>query len=74
MPKYYFNIFVGIIILLWIIYFIQNYIESQNEGFTPKIRSFYRPYVRHINQKYESFVSNYSSNFIINKLRKWNIY
>jgi hypothetical protein len=74
MRKIYFKIFVSIIIVLWIIYFIQTYTSVLNEGFTPKINSLYRPYVRNINQKYETFVNNYGPNVIITKLKKWNIY
>ena len=72
MRKIYLNIFIAIIISLWIIYFIQD--NYKYEGFTPKINSLYRPYIRNINQIYESFVNNYGSTFIITKLRKWNIY
>ena len=74
MRKIYFNIFVGIIVILWSIYFLQTYTSILNEGFTPKINSLYRPYIRNMNQSYETFVSNYGPNVIINKLRKWNIY
>jgi hypothetical protein len=75
MRKIYFKIFVSIIVVLWIIYFIQTYTSSiNNEGFTPKINSLYRPYVRHINNKYETFINNYGPNIIINKLKKFNIY
>jgi hypothetical protein len=74
MRKIYFKLFVGIIAILWIIYFIQTYIFTKNEGFTPKINSLYRPYVRNINQTYESFMNNYGPNVIINKLKKWNVY
>ena len=70
MRKIYFKIFVSIIILLWIIYF--TYYTA--EGFTPKINSLYRPYVRNINQTYETFVDNYGPNVIMTKLKKWNIY
>lgn len=79
MRKIYFKILITIIIILWIIYFIQTLIQTYyktyiNEGFTPKIHSFYRPYIRDINQQYESFVTNYGPNVIMNKLKKWNIY
>ncbi len=72
----YFKILVGIIILLWIIYFMQTYTFQlkPNEGFTPKIKSLYRPYIRNINTKYESFVHNYGTNVVMTKLKKWNIY
>jgi len=74
MPKIYFKIFSGIIILLWIIYFIQTNTSLLNEGFTPNINSLYRQQVRNINQTYETFVNNYGSNVIMTKLKKWNIY
>jgi hypothetical protein len=48
--------------------------EKQVETFTPKINGMYRPYVRHINNKYESFMNNYGHDIIINKLKKWGIY
>ena len=51
-----------------------KYINTNTEGFTPKIRGLYRPYVRTINQGFENFVNNYGSKVIINKLRKWDIY
>ena len=64
----------AIILILWIIYFIQTYTNVMNEGFTPKINGMYRPYVRMINQNYETFVTNYGSDIIMNKLKKWNLY
>lgn len=70
--KIYFKLFVSIIIILWIIYFIQTYFFK--EGFTPKINSTYRPYIRDITQKYESFINNYGPDVVMNKLKKWNIY
>ena len=48
--------------------------EKEVEGFTPKINAMYRPYVRDINNKYESFMNNYGPDVIINKLKKWDIY
>ena len=73
MRKNYLKLFLGSIFILWIIYFIQTYFYIQ-EPFTHRIHSFYRPYVRQFNQTYESFINNYGSNVIINKLKKWNIY
>jgi hypothetical protein len=72
MRKIYFKILVGIVVLLWVIYFIQSF--ATYEGFTPKINSLYRPYIRQFNQGYESFANNYGQRVIMNKLRKWNIY
>jgi hypothetical protein len=74
MRKIYFKILIGIIVILWVIYFIQSYTCIINEGFTPKINSLYRPYVRNMNQTYETFVNNYGPNVIMTKLKKWNIY
>jgi hypothetical protein len=77
MSKIYLKTLIGIVVLLWIIYFIQEYKYNYNtdkETFTPKINSMYRPYVRKINQTCEHFVNNYGPNIIANKLRKWNIY
>jgi len=74
MRKIYFKILVCLIIILWIILFIQSFSNTKNEGFTPKINSIYRPYVRHFNQTYETFMNNYGPNVIITKLKKWNIY
>jgi len=70
MRNIYLKILISIVVLLWIVYFFQSY----KEGFTPKLRGLYRPYVRTVNQGYESFVNNYGPNVIMNKLRKWNIY
>ena len=69
-----FKILIGIIIILWVIYLIQRYSSNLNEGFTPQINSLYRPYVRKMNQHYETFVNNYGYNAIMYKLKKWNIY
>lgn len=72
MRKIYLKILIGIVVLLWIIYFINSL--PHYEGFTPKIRGIYRPYMRHCNQLYENFVNNYGPKVILTKLRKWNIY
>ena len=48
--------------------------ENQVEHFTPKINGMYRPYVRHVSQKYEHYMNNYGPDVIINKLKKWNIF
>lgn len=72
MRKIYVKILIGIIIILWGVYLIQQlYVK---EGFTPKIREIYRPYIRTFNKVHENFVNNYGKQAILNKLRKWNIY
>lgn len=72
MRKIYFKIFVGIIVILWIIYFIQILTPKKNEGFTLNVNSICRPYIRNINQNYETFINNYGPNVIMTKFRKWN--
>ena len=72
MGKIYFKILVGIVVLIWAIYLIQGF--TKYEGFTPKINSLYRPYVRQMNKHYDGFVLNYGPKIIMNKLIKWNIY
>jgi len=88
MRKIYLKILIGIVVILWVIYFIQqmnrsdsnsdcgccNNNNNNKEGFTSNIKGLYRPYVRTLNQKYESFINNYGSNVVFTKLRKWNIY
>jgi hypothetical protein len=83
MRRIYFYISFGIVILFLIYYFIQ-YIFNNNvitydtpvvsEGFTSHIHAIYRPYIRHFNQHYEYFSSQYNTETIYNKLRKWNIF
>jgi hypothetical protein len=73
MRKMYFKLLVGLIIILWVIYYIQSYKPVLDEGFTSKINALYRPYVRHINKRYETFMNKYGSNLIIHKLKRWNI-
>jgi hypothetical protein len=78
MRKIYLKLLIGIIVALWIFYFIQSYSRSfyhrLNEGFTPRINSIYRPYIRNINNYYETFIDNYGFTTIMTKLKKWNIY
>ena len=65
-----------VLIILAVIYiYLYKYknIDKQ-ENFTPKINGFCRPHIRNVRLKYENIVNNYGNNFIINKLKKWNIY
>ncbi len=65
------------IILVYISYkYIYNYfiVKAKEEGFTPKIRQMYRPMIRGVGNKLETFTNNYNMTNLINKLRKWNIY
>ena len=63
---------VSIILLVWIIYFLNH--AKIEEPFTPRIRAFYRPHVRNITQYYDYIQNEYGLPVIMNKLRKWNIY
>ena len=76
MKKIYLKILISIVSLLWIIYFIQCCFKTKDkkESFVPKIQSLYRPYVRNINQNYESFINNYGPEVVMTKMKKWNIY
>ena len=44
------------------------------EGFTPKIKGFYRPYVRHLRLNVESLANKYNGNFLMSFLRKTGLY
>lgn len=71
MRKINIKILIGITILLWIVYFIQCYLNyAKKEPFIQKI---YRPYIREINKKYETFIDNYGPNVVHTKLKKWHI-
>lgn len=79
MRKGYINILIGIVVLLWVNYLFESIYLSSNcngncEGFTPRINGFCRPYIRNMRQTYESFISNYGPQVVVNKLKKWNIY
>ena len=51
MKKIYLKLLVGIIIILWAIYFIQI-LTTKNKEVVFNIYSTIRPYIRNINQKY----------------------
>lgn len=73
MSNKYLKILISIVILLWIAYFIQSYIDKK-EPFVPRLKELYRPYIRNMNQSYEHFMNNYGPNVVMVKLKKWNIY
>jgi hypothetical protein len=67
--------FFNILILLVILFLIYIFAFPNNkEQFTPKINAFYRPYVRHLRNNYDYFTNQVTTDKIINRLRKWNIY
>jgi hypothetical protein len=68
--------FTWLLLLLLLLVHIYQIIVSKivkRETFTSHIHSFYRPYVRKFNIEYENFTNKYGSQFIWNKIRKWNL-
>ena len=61
------------LIILFLILLIVQRSSVQRELFTPFIRNTYRPYVRYVNNNFESFVGNYGPEVVKNKLKKWNL-
>lgn len=75
----YLKIIICLVVIVWIVYLIQEYTQKQKqknitENFTSHIHAMYRPYVRHINKRYEYFVNEYGPQVIWLKLRKWTNY
>jgi hypothetical protein len=71
------NIFICIWILLILLIIFQSIDNKKffvKEGFTPKIRSFYHPYVRNLRIYTESFINQYNDNYFIKKLKSLGIY
>lgn len=69
----YLKYFIITIVILFIVWYWSLKNKSK-EGFVSRIHQIYRPYVRHFNINYESFINNYGPTTIITKLRKWKIY
>ena len=44
------------------------------EGFTPKIKGIYRPYIRRIRLQIEEFTNKYNSNYFMKMLKKNGLY
>jgi len=68
--------FINILFILWfilIIFFLYQQINI-TEGFTPKIRSLYNPYIRNFRIYIESFSNVYNDNYIIKRLKNIGIY
>ena len=68
--------FINILFILWfilIIFFLYQQINI-TEGFTPKIRSLYNPYIRNFRIYIESFSNIYNDNYIIKRLKNIGIY
>jgi hypothetical protein len=73
--------FENILLLLWFIVlawfafvYATNITLEKKEGFTPKIRSMYRPHLRNARMYYEKFTNHYSSNYFVKILKNIGIY
>ena len=57
----YFILLIIILVGIYFLFFIKNTNNYQNnqENFTPKINSLYRPQLRKIRVNYETFTNNY---------------
>ena len=64
------NLLLLFIIIVFIITTINMNMNPLEEGFTPKIRSFYRPHLRNTRLYIESFENTYSYDYFINIFRK----
>lgn len=62
----------GFLLVLSILQLFAN--RRKVETFTPKIREFYRPYLRHARLHLEHFSNHYNINHLVNKLKKNGLY
>jgi len=67
---------IDILLWFWILLIIYIVFSTQQnlEGFTPKIRSLYRPHFRKGRLYIESFMNKYSPEYFTKLLKKANIY
>ena len=62
----------GFLLVLSILQVLSN--RRKVETFTPKIREFYRPYLRHARLHLEHFSNHYNMKHLVNKLKKNGLY
>ena len=74
MEHFFLFIWLCIIIIVVYQYNINKNKDKYKEGFTPKIKGLYRPYVRKLRLNVENFANKYNSNFVMNFLRKLGLY
>ena len=63
-----------VLLMIIIIIFFSIQKEKEKEGFTPKIRSLYRPHVRNLRIYTEMFTNKYSTDYLISFLKKLGLY
>jgi hypothetical protein len=69
-----FFLWVWILLMIMVILFFSIKQENIEEGFTPKIRSLYRPHIRNLRIYSETFTNKYSTNYLISILKKMGLY
>ena len=62
-----------LLIVFFVIYYY-FFLYNNVEGFTPYLRGIYRPHIRNIRLNYTNMLDLYGPEFIITKLKRWNLY
>jgi len=60
--------------LVLIVLVVSQSFHNSKEGFTPKVRSIYRPYMRKMRLTVESYTNKYNSDYLLGFLRKFGLY
>ena len=63
-----------ILVLVFILLYLVVFRSYKKEPFTPKIKQTYRPYFRGARMHYDTFKNYVTTDNVILKLKKWNIY
>jgi len=71
---YYFLFMWCILIFTVVLQSMKQYKSKNKEGFTPKIKGIYRPYIRRIRLQIEEFTNKYNSNYFMKMLKKNGLY
>ena len=62
-----------LVIIYFYLYRYKNIHLSNKENFIPIMKQRYRHHSRNIRLEYDTFVNNYGNDFVVNKLKKWDI-